>query len=202
MGAELVGKPPADRFVWVPRTAVCDVGDGSKTRFGPVPVNSGVKAYVYNAVYGLIEEIMVFCPLHQSDWASAETDRTQSNLHYRKLHVEIGSSPSDEQLQLAKDLQGQNVNLKWLSDFVVQTLIHESTHAVAFVGSDGAKLGKFLAACLVCILTEKSTSSVVLITQIHQRITHAQILAGPGARSRRPIRIRDAWLPSRRAHKG
>lgn len=129
------------RYAWIPRLAVCDNGGGETTRFGGVPVDSGIKAYVYPAVYGLIEETMVFCGAHQNAWITTEADRTASSLHYRNLHVEIGSEPSDAQLALTQTLLGSGIELPWLRDFAVQTVIHESTHAVAFVG-DGNKLGK------------------------------------------------------------
>ncbi|OTB00923.1 hypothetical protein M426DRAFT_65039 [Hypoxylon sp. CI-4A] len=137
-GAPLVG--PNQGYLWIPRLAVCDAGDGATTRFG-VPVEKGISAYVYGAIYGLIEESMVFCPSKQPGWIDIENERTASGVHYRNMHVKIGEEPTDAQKTLANTLLGiDQIDIQWLSKFVTETFIHESTHAEAFVGP-GNKLG-------------------------------------------------------------
>lgn len=67
------------------------------------------------------------------------------------MHVPIGSSPTDDQKAAAKqlmaldDFTNKNRATRWLSDFLVQTLLHESTHAQAFtgVGKDLSELSAF-----------------------------------------------------------
>lgn len=144
-GTEPIGELNT-RYAWIQRTAVCDNGGGETTRFGGIPVESGIKAYVYPALFGLIEETMVFCGAHQGAWIATEAERTASNLHYRKLHVEIGSEPSDEQVALAKTLLAGGLTLPWLRAFAVQTVLHESSHAIAFVG-EGNALGNVSLSC-------------------------------------------------------
>lgn len=82
-------------------------------------------------------------------WISADTDRTANGLHYRDLHVDIGSSPTDAQktastkLLAEGDFTGQSPRaIRWLNDFLVSTMLHESTHSAAFAGV-GNTLGKF-----------------------------------------------------------
>lgn len=131
--------------VWVPRLGVCDLGDGATTRFQnpAVPVLSGVAAYVYGAIYGLIEETMVFCPAKQGAWEAYDASMIESGLHYRNMHVAVGGEPTTQQQTDAATLAGGSNNIAWFKDYLVKTLIHESTHAVAFVTPDQTTLGEF-----------------------------------------------------------
>ncbi|KAI1857172.1 hypothetical protein JX265_011373 [Neoarthrinium moseri] len=127
-----------ESYVWVPRLKVCDVGDGATTRLGGVPVDPGISAYTYTDSAPLKEEIMVFCPASLGKWAATESERSASKVHYRDLHVEMGAQPTDAQIELAKSLKpGENdaENISWLSSFMAQTVIHESTHSRALSGS-------------------------------------------------------------------
>lgn len=131
---------------WIQRLAVCasQPGDG-QTRFGGVPADPSIRAYVYRPIFPkLIGETMVFCPVRFDNWTTTETSRTASGLHYRNLHVDIGSHPTDAQkaatsrLLADADFDEQSETpiraTKWLSDFLVGSFIHESTHATAFTG--------------------------------------------------------------------
>ncbi|CDM27742.1 hypothetical protein DTO013E5_8450 [Penicillium roqueforti] len=139
---------PNKEGIWVPYQAICALQDGAdQTRFGPVPALPGIKAYVYGAIYGLVQETMVFCSLKFDKWTEVETSRIGSGLHYRDLHVEIGSSPTTNQKSAIEKLLAQpdfigkeGRGIKWLSDFLVSTVIHESTHAEAFVGGGSKTL--------------------------------------------------------------
>ncbi|KAM0424912.1 hypothetical protein ACHAPT_009968 [Fusarium lateritium] len=121
--------------------------DETRTRFG-VPVGDGLNAYIYKALYGTIEEIMVFCPSYHAQWLRVDSDRSGAGIHYRNLHVDVGQEPTDAHRQAAHDLlagsdfqnQGKR-GIKWLDDFLVQVFIHESTHAEAFTG-EGNTLGE------------------------------------------------------------
>lgn len=134
----------------MPYQAICALQDGAdQTRFGPVPALPGIKAYVYGAIYGLVQETMVFCSLKFDKWTEVETSRIGSGLHYRDLHVEIGSSPTTNQKSAIEKLLAQpdfigkeGRGIKWLSDFLVSTVIHESTHAEAFVGGGSKTLSE------------------------------------------------------------
>ncbi|KAJ4186637.1 hypothetical protein NW767_012603 [Fusarium falciforme] len=101
---------------WVQRKLVCDVDpddpdydsddpdsdsdDGTdeeeeeKTRFG-VPVGDGLNAYTYKALYGTLEEIMVFCPSYHAQWLRVDSERSSAGIHYRNLHVDVGQEPTD-----------------------------------------------------------------------------------------------------------
>lgn len=136
---------------WVPRLEVCALEPGNgQTRFGAVPVNPTIKAHTFPAAEPLVEETITFCPIHFDAWLATESTRTQSALHYRNLHVPIGSAPTDEQVQLAQRLLNlddfahgtSSRGIRWLWDFLVSTMIHESTHAIGFVRSDDNKLRK------------------------------------------------------------
>lgn len=130
-------------YTWVPRLAVCALQRGEgQTRFGGVPVSTGIKAHFFPADSDILEESITFCPLHFDKWKEIESSRTASGLHWRNLHVGIGESPTKSQLRLTNSLmalddfklvENQIRATKWLGDFLVSTLIHESTHASAFV---------------------------------------------------------------------
>ncbi|KAH6876558.1 hypothetical protein B0T10DRAFT_566774 [Thelonectria olida] len=114
------------------------------TRFG-VPVGKGLNAYTYNALFGAVEEIMVFCPDHHTRWLDFDNDRSSSGLHYRDLHVAIGEEPTTAQKEATTRLLAltdftvkPERGIKWLGDFLVATLLHESTHAEAFTGGGNA----------------------------------------------------------------
>lgn len=140
---------------WVPRFKVCALqpGDG-QTRFGNVPVDTTIKAHWVMATgkESLIDETITFCPLYFDGWLATESSRTQNGLHYRNLHVSIDSTPTDEQLQLTQQLLAlddfaggsKGRGISWLSDFLVSTVIHESTHAVGFVGTRDNRLSQYL----------------------------------------------------------
>lgn len=97
---------------------------------------------MYRAIFGLVEEIMVFCPVGFDSWMATESNRLREGYHYRDLHVKIGSEPTDKQKAAAKKLMGLSDfttgkpprATRWLSDFLVLTMIHESTHGEAFTG--------------------------------------------------------------------
>ncbi|THC92884.1 hypothetical protein EYZ11_007636 [Aspergillus tanneri] len=136
----------SDERVWVPVRSVCALNDEpNQIRFGLVPPDPHVKAHTSKATFNRLDEIMDFCPVFFDRWITNDTRRTQSGLHYRNLHVSIGSSPTNDQKRAAKrlvteaDFTGPEPRAtKWLSDFLVLTLIHESTHAIAFVGEGNA----------------------------------------------------------------
>ncbi|KAL2836454.1 hypothetical protein BJY01DRAFT_238255 [Aspergillus pseudoustus] len=134
---------------WVPKVEVCSLtGVPGETRFGAVPTLPGMKAHWLPVQKDIedtevvVEESITFCPLHFKDWIETERTRTQNRLHWRNMHVPIGSNPTPDQQQLIEQLLGLPVmsatarigGMKWLSNFVVQTLIHESTHAPSFLG--------------------------------------------------------------------
>ncbi|RGP69174.1 hypothetical protein FSPOR_4889 [Fusarium sporotrichioides] len=136
-------------------------GDGLLKRFG-VPVGEGLNAYTYKAIYGAVEETMVFCPAYHERWIKVESERLASGKHYRDLHVGIGKEPTDDQKAAASALladpdfqEGKNMitrGISWLGDFLVQVLIHESTHAEAFTGVGNALVD------VLCRPPEKSTN--------------------------------------------
>ena len=112
-----------------------------------MPALDGVYAQTFGAAGPLLEDSITFCPWAFNTWNTIESTRTASGLHFRNLHVDIGASPTGDQGKLVnsllplddfKPIQGQFRGTKWLSDFFVSTLIHESTHARAFVGKDYA----------------------------------------------------------------
>lgn len=113
-------------------------------------MHPGIKAHTFPAAEPLVEETITFCPIYFDAWLATESTRTQSGLHYRNLHVPIGSTLTDEQVQLAQrllnlgDFAGgtRGRGIRWLGDFLVSTMIHESTHAIGFVRSDDNKLRK------------------------------------------------------------
>ncbi|KAL4739546.1 hypothetical protein BDV11DRAFT_169960 [Aspergillus similis] len=130
--------------VWVPRAGVCALQPGAgQTRFGGVTVLEGAKAYVSYPIFGLVEEAMTFCPMNFDSWTTVEDDRTARGIHWRDMHVEIGEDLSDAQSTAVETLLARpeisatvshSKGIKWLSNFLVSTFIHESTHAQAFVG--------------------------------------------------------------------
>ncbi|KUI58196.1 hypothetical protein VP1G_05509 [Cytospora mali] len=128
--------------VWDPLRGVCDLGDGATGRFlnPTVPILTGVKAYTAGAHFGLIEEKIVFCPAYHARWEAYDATTIQSGLHYRNMHVAIGDTPTTQQATYASTLATGRRNIAWFQDFVVKTLIHEATHAVAFVTPANTKL--------------------------------------------------------------
>lgn len=121
-------------------------------RFGGVPASPGIKAHWFQAQAHdvLVEETITFCPVHFDAWLETESTRTQTGLHYRNLHVPIRSTPTDEQVRLTDafihldDFTAGRLSrgIRWLDDFLVSTMIHESTHAVGFVRSMSNRLSK------------------------------------------------------------
>ncbi|KAM0228613.1 hypothetical protein ACHAPO_010585 [Fusarium lateritium] len=124
-----------------------DSSETSPTRFG-LPVGKRLNAYTYKAIFGAVEETMVFCPEYHDKWIKTESERLSSGKHYRNLHVSIGNEPTDDQKAAASVLladpdfqngQGKEKRgISWFGDFLVQVLIHESTHAEAFTGVGNA----------------------------------------------------------------
>ncbi|OBS20069.1 hypothetical protein FPOA_11790 [Fusarium poae] len=115
-------------------------------RFG-IPVEKRLNAYTYKAIFGAVEETMVFCPAYHERWLKIEADRLASGKHYRNMHVGIGKKPTDEQKTSASLLLADpdfdpkskvRRGISWFGDFLVQVLIHESTHAEAFTGVGNA----------------------------------------------------------------
>ncbi|KAL3590843.1 hypothetical protein FPOAC2_13045 [Fusarium poae] len=115
-------------------------------RFG-IPVEKRLNAYTYKAIFGAVEETMVFCPAYHERWLKIEADRLASGTHYRNMHVGIGKKPTDEQKTSASLLLADpdfdpkskvRRGISWFGDFLVQVLIHESTHAEAFTGVGNA----------------------------------------------------------------
>lgn len=128
--------------MWIQRLAVCGLGDGATTRFEnpAVPVLSGLKAYTYNAIYGLIEETIVFCPAKQGEWEAYDASMIESGLPYRNMHIPIGGTPTTQQATDAASIAPNTID--WFKSNLVKTLIHESTHSVAFVTPDQSTLSK------------------------------------------------------------
>ncbi|KAE8153224.1 hypothetical protein BDV25DRAFT_137129 [Aspergillus avenaceus] len=123
---------------WVPRLAVCALNNqAGQTRFGGVPAHPTISAHMFGQFSKIMDgETITFCPNHFDSWLDIEADRTQSRLHYRNLHVPIGETPTDEQLELARRLANDDTKIiKWLSNFLVSTFIHEGGHSAAFAGS-------------------------------------------------------------------
>ena len=123
-----------------------DLGDGRTTRFlnPAVQMLRGVQAYVYQALFGLLEENMVFCPAYLADRLAFDRQQVNDGLHYRNLHVPIGGEPTQAQRDLAARLMsvdGQNVS--WFKKFIVKTFIHESTHSVAFCTTSHQTLSEY-----------------------------------------------------------
>jgi hypothetical protein len=133
-----------EESVWINRAAVCPLtGLPGETRFDGVPTLPGMKAHWFPAPGRIVEESITFCPRHFDAWIETERTRTQNRLHWRNMHVPIGSTPTADQQQLAQQLlalpemasTAQLTGVKWLAKFVVQTMIHESTHAPSFLGA-------------------------------------------------------------------
>lgn len=146
--------------VWIPRKDVCPLERGpTQTRFGQVPAEKGIKAYVSHPHPGLVEETMTFCPAEFDRWIAFDDDRIAQGIHYRDLHVEIGGSPSEQQEgAISTILESSDINaatglsrgVMWLGNFLTATMIHESTHSKAFAGSQNT-LSMFLPSWILCL---------------------------------------------------
>jgi hypothetical protein len=130
--------------VWVPRAGVCALQPGAgQTRFGGVTVLEGAKAYGSHPIFGLVEEAVTFCPVNFDTWTTVEDGRAARGIYGRDMHVEAGEDLSDAQSTAVDTLLARpeisatvshSKGMKWLSNFLVSTFIHESAHAQAFVG--------------------------------------------------------------------
>lgn len=139
-------------------------------RFGGVPAKPSINAYVYPAAYDLVEETMFFCPVRFDRWIATDTSRTGAGLHYRDLHVEIGASPSDAQNTAIDNLLAspdftdeQAKGITWLSEFLTSTMIHESTHSEAFIGSGNRLSELFPRSFLISSCSLQPSSKFALI---------------------------------------
>ncbi|KAK9424270.1 hypothetical protein SUNI508_03758 [Seiridium unicorne] len=124
---------------------------------------------------------MMFCESKQQAWVDAWEDRYLNDWDPDSLHLEIGSDPSDAQISDAEALiaaddtfaVGKREGATWLAGEVVETIIHELTHAKAVMGSDntlmdvsckgiGTSGGDMSTSNLVCMsLAARGDSSTV-----------------------------------------
>ncbi|KFY38199.1 hypothetical protein V494_04456 [Pseudogymnoascus sp. VKM F-4513 (FW-928)] len=157
---------------WLLRDAVCALQPGTgQTRFGIVPANPNISAYVYPPDKTVIEETMVFCPTKFDEWTTIEASRIASGLHHRNLHVDIGSHPTDAQNAAALRLLAEpdfttNVpprSFRWLSDPLVATFIHESAHGFAFTGTGNTLIDVL---CKKGTPDEQTTTSPSCLAQV------------------------------------